>query len=287
MSDEDLVDPVEPVDPDASPVPDTPPRLVATDLDGTLLDARGEVSAYTREVLLAVEEMGVPVVFVTGRPIRWMESLWESVGGHGLAILSNGGIVYDVATHSVRRARTIAPDVLVRVGELLRDAVPGTTFALERTTGFAREPDFMPRLHPKAVPGIPVAPLEELVDDQVVKLLARHEEQGPEEFWRLAEEAVGHAVTTTWSSVGTLVEMSGAGVTKASTLSELCVELGVERGEVVAFGDMPNDLPLLDWAGTAYAMENAHVSVRAGTRRTAPHHDEDGVARTLARIFGL
>lgn len=272
---------------DDSPPPDVLPRLVATDLDGTLLDADGEVSGYTREVLLALEERGVPVVFVTGRPIRWMESLWESVGGHGLAVLSNGGIVYDVATHSVRRARTIAPDVLVRVGELLRDAVPGTTFALEKTTGFSREPDFMPRLHRAAVPDVSVARLEELVDDRVVKLLARHEEQGPEEFWRLAEEAVGHAVTTTWSSVGTLVEMSGAGVTKASTLADLCVELGVQRSEVVAFGDMPNDLPLLEWAGTAYAMENAHVSVRAGTRRTAPRHDRDGVARTLARIFGL
>ncbi|QCX28914.1 HAD family hydrolase [Nocardioides jishulii] len=274
-------------DEDGAFPPPAPPRLVATDLDGTLLGPDGAVSAYTREVLLALEERNVPVVFVTGRPIRWMEHLWEEVGGHGLAILSNGGIVYDVASHSVRRARTIAPDVLVRVARLLRSAVPGTTFALEKTTGFSREPDFMPRLKIGTDPGVPVAPLEELVDGEVVKLLARHEAQEPEEFWRLAEEAVGHEVTTTWSSVGTLVEISGAGVTKATTLAELCGDLGVTRSEVVAFGDMPNDLPLLDWAGHAYAMENAHPSLRAGARHVAPHHAADGVARTLARLFGL
>ena len=83
------------------------PRLVATDLDGTLLDSEGRVSVRTRAVLDELDAAGVPVVFTTGRPIRWMEELWEAVGGHGLAICSNGGIVYDVARREVRTARTI------------------------------------------------------------------------------------------------------------------------------------------------------------------------------------
>lgn len=263
------------------------PRLVATDLDGTLLGPDGEVSSFTREVLLALDEIDVPVVFVTGRPIRWMETLWSSVGGHGLAILSNGGIVYDVETHSVRRARTITPDVLVDVGLALRDAVPGTKFALEKTTGFSREPDFMPRIKATTDPGAKLARLEDLVDDDVVKLLARHEGIGPEEFWTMVEAVVGDRITTTWSSVGTLVEMSGRGVTKASTLADLCVDLGVSQSEVVAFGDMPNDLPLLEWAGTSYAMANAHPTVISQAQQTAPAHDEDGVAQTLVRLFDL
>src|SRR5690606_112388 len=92
------------------------PRLVATDLDGTLLDAAGTVTPRTREVITALDEMGVPVVFVTGRPMRWMEALWDAVGGHGLAICSNGGIVYDVPTQSVRKARAIPREVLLEVG---------------------------------------------------------------------------------------------------------------------------------------------------------------------------
>lgn len=263
------------------------PRLVATDLDGTLLDAAGTVTPRTREVITALDEMGVPVVFVTGRPMRWMEALWDAVGGHGLAICSNGGIVYDVPTQSVRKARAIPREVLLEVGSTLRRTVPGTTFALEKTGGFALEDDFLRHVDDRTVPDVPRGRLEQIADDTVVKLLARHDHLAPEEFWGVVEEAVGTQVTTTWSSVGTLVEMSAAGVTKASTLAELCTELGVAPQEVVAFGDMPNDLPLLEWAGTSYAMGNAHPTVLALAHHVAPRHDQEGVASTLAEIFGL
>jgi HAD superfamily hydrolase (TIGR01484 family) len=261
------------------------PRLVATDLDGTLLHSDGSVTPRTREVLAELDSRGVPVVFTTGRPIRWMESLWDEVGGHGLAICSNGGIVYDVAGQAVRTARAIAAETLGEVARLLRDAVPGTTFALEKTDGFAREPDFMPRVPPPT--DIPVGPLEEIADGTVVKLLARHEEMEPEPFWARVDDLVGSLVTTTWSSVGTLVEISAAGVTKATTLATLSAELGVGPDEVIAFGDMPNDLPLLEWAGTSYAMANAHDLVRDMADHVAPGNDEDGVAAVLAEVFGL
>jgi hypothetical protein len=261
--------------------------LVATDLDGTLLHSDGTVSARTREVLAELDARGVPVVFTTGRPIRWMESLWSEVGGHGLAICSNGGIVYDVARRRVRTARAIAPDVLVEVAGEVRQAIPGTTFALEKTSGFARETDFLPRLKVNQPPDVPTGPLEDLVDETVVKLLARHEEIEPEPFWRQVEEIVGPRVVTTWSSVGTLVEISAAGVTKASTLASLSAGLGVGPDEVIAFGDMPNDLPLLEWAGTSFAMDNAHQLVREMADHVAPGNDDDGVARVLADVFDL
>jgi hydroxymethylpyrimidine pyrophosphatase-like HAD family hydrolase len=79
--------------------------------------------------------------------------------------------------------------------------------------------------------------------------------------------------------------MSAAGVTKASTLELLCAELGVQAHEVVAFGDMPNDIPMLTWAGTSYAMAGAHASTIAAAGRTAPGNDEDGVARVLEELF--
>lgn len=261
------------------------PRLVATDLDGTLLHSDGTVTARTRAVLAELDARGVPVVFTTGRPIRWMDDLWVEVGGHGLAICSNGGIVYDVAEHRVRHAMPIERDTGIRVGELLRTAIPGTTFALEKTTGFAREDTFMPRVPPPV--HIPTGSLEEIFDDTVVKMLARHEELAPEPFWEQVEEAVGSLVTTTWSATGTLVEMSAHGVTKATTLSRLCVELGVAPEDVIAFGDMPNDLTLLAWAGTSYAMSNAHQLVRDVADHVAPPNDEDGVASVLAAVFGI
>ena len=260
-------------------------KLVATDLDGTLLHTDGTVTARTRAALTAVEDLGVTVVFVTGRPIRWMRDLWEHVGDHGLAVCSNGGVVYDVPARAVRSARPIPVDVALEVADRLREAVPGTTFAVERTTGFGKEPSFMERY--PLPDDMQVGPLAELLDELTVKLLARHEELPAEEFWVAAERAVGHLVTTTWSSVGALVEISAAGVTKATTLALLCDELGVGADEVVAFGDMPNDLAMLEWAGTSYAMANGHPSVRELAGRVAPANEDDGVAATLEELFGL
>lgn len=260
-------------------------RLVATDLDGTLLHSDGTVTERTRRVLSAVEQLGVTVVFVTGRPIRWMDDLWQHVGGHGLAVCSNGGIVYDVHEHVVRKARPIPVAVGLEVAGILRSRIPGTTFALEKTGGFAKEPAFLPDM-PRP-PELSVGPLEEVFDGTTVKLLALHEEMQPERFWAEVEELIGHLVTTTWSSVGALVEISAPGVTKASTLELVCEERGITRDEVVAFGDMPNDLPMLEWAGTSYAMANGHPSVRALADHVAPAHDEDGVAQVLEHLFGV
>ena len=260
-------------------------RLVATDLDGTLLHTDGSVTPRTRRALSALEERGVTVVFVTGRPVRWMHDLWEHVGGHGLAVCSNGGIVYDVRALAVREFRPIPRGVGLRVADLLRKGLPGTTFALERVSGFAKEREFMERY---ALPDdVQVGLLTDLFEPDTVKLLARHEEMEPERFWKDVDEIVGDLVSTTWSSVGALVEISAAGVTKASTLARVCEELHIEAEEVAAFGDMPNDLAMLEWAGTSYAMANAHPSVLAVADRTAASHDDDGVAAALEELFGL
>ena len=130
-------------------------------------------------------------------------------------------------------------------------------------------------------------PLEELVDRPVLKLLARHEALGPQDYWDAAEAAIGEHVTITWSSTSTLLEISAFGVTKATTLALLAEELGAAPEDVLAFGDMPNDLPMLAWAGLPYAMANAHPSVLAAVDHVAPSNDDDGVAAVLAEVFSL
>ena len=260
-------------------------RLVATDLDGTLLHSDGSVTDRTRRVVEELDARGVLVVFVTGRPVRWMDDLWHHVGAHGLAICSNGAIVYDVARHEVAELRPIPRRTVLEVADVVRRAVPGTAFALEKVDGFGKEPEFHPR--GPTPPELLVAPLEDIADDGVAKLLARHESLDPADFWARVEALVGDRVTTTWSSVGALVEMSAAGVTKATTLELVCAERGITPEQVVAFGDMPNDLALLQWAGRGYAMANAHTSVLAATEHHAPPHDEDGVAAVLEELFGL
>ncbi|MGL5808433.1 MAG: HAD family hydrolase [Nocardioides sp.] len=281
----------------ASTTPRVPPKLVATDLDGTLLTSEGVITPRTRRTLDAVARLGVPVVVVTGRPVRWMERLWDEIGGHragGLGVLSNGAIVYDVARREVRDSLTISARTVLEVTSALRREIPGVVFALEQGAGLGREPGFLPKLDNASQsdsPATSVAAVEDLLlataGDVVVKLLVQHDTADPEAFWAEVDRTVGHLVTTTWSSAHAMVEVSGPGVTKAATLARVARECGVRADEVLALGDMPNDVPMLEWAGTAYAMENAHPAAIAAAGRSAPSNDQDGVAVVLEEAFGL
>ena len=254
------------------------PRLVATDLDGTLLRSDGTVSGATRRVLAAVEDAGVPVVFVTGRPLRWMTHLWEMVGAHGVAVAGNGAVVYDVAAREVRRLHGIDAAAGLAVVAAIREAVPGSLFAIEDVDGIAIETErFKDDLTTR------VGPLEEQWSDSVSKLLVRSPDVAHADLPRLVTAAVGDAATGTWSMPG-LVEISASGVTKAAALAEVADDLRVGAEDVVAFGDMPNDLPMLAWAGTSYAVANANPAVLDAADHTAPANDADGVAQTLARL---
>lgn len=263
------------------------PRLVATDLDGTLVRDDGSVSPTTRDVLAALDRRGVPVVIVTARPIRWMEDLWPIVGRHGLAIVSNGAAVVEVrgeAAHTVRDVRGIEVEPGLALVDAIRAAAPEASFAVECVSGLVRDPAYVETDRFPA--GSPVGDLAELWAEPALKLLVKHQAPDPADFRRRVAEAVGEAAIATWTVDG-LVEISATGVTKATALARVAEELDVPAGEVVAFGDMPNDLPMLTWAGASYAMANGHPDVRAAADHVAPANDEDGVARVLAGLFNL
>lgn len=257
------------------------PRLVATDLDGTLVRTDGSVSPYTRDVLAELDRRGVPVVFVTGRPLRWAREVFEYVGSHGLAIASNGALVWDVAGEKVWLERPIAPNVSEEVCARLAAAVPGTQFAVETADGLTMEEGLRPSMDVRR------APLADMLVDPLYKLLAMHPTLDPDEYLALGDDAVGELVTVTHSSRTALLEISALDVTKASTLALVAAELGISAQHVIAFGDMPNDLPMLRWAGTSYAMCDAHPEVLACAANVAPGHDEDGVAKVLVEVMGL
>jgi Cof subfamily protein (haloacid dehalogenase superfamily) len=266
------------------------PRMVATDLDGTLLTSAGTVSARTRRALDRLALLDVPLVVVTGRPVRWMDDLWSAIGGHGLAVLSNGAVVYDVAAREIRTTHRLEPDLMAEVVRRLRDRLPGTAFALEKAGGIGIEPEFRSRLDNASqvdTTPIDVGPIEELLDNRTVKMLAQHEDHHPEAYWAAVDAAVGDLVTTTWSSAHAMVEISALGITKATTLAGIADELGMGSGDVLAFGDMPNDVAMLEWAGMSYAMANAHPTARDAATHQAVSNDDDGVARVLEQLYGV
>ncbi|MFF8786581.1 HAD hydrolase family protein [Streptomyces sp. NPDC015125] len=325
-------------DPPATPprAPETAvaPRLIATDLDGTLLHDDKTVSDRTIAALAAAERAGIEVFFVTGRPARWMGVVSDHVHGHGLAICANGAAVVDL--HRGGRIVEVSPlerSVALTVVDALRSAAPGTSFAVERTGGIHYEPQYPPLLlDPAAV----VAPAEKLLaedfvstlcphaaahdeaqgpgdapsggasssdapygdaggptdprgpafpEQPVIKLLAHHPELDPDAFLTLARTTAGDLASFTRSSPTALLEISGPGVSKAGTLAHCCAERGISPEEVVAFGDMPNDIEMLTWAGTSYAMANAHPDVLAATTGRTASNNDDGVAAVIERIL--
>ncbi|KIF75461.1 hydrolase [Streptomyces sp. 150FB] len=274
---------------DASPLP-TRTRLIATDLDGTLLNDDKSVSDRTIAALAAAEKAGIDVFFVTGRPARWMDVVSAHVHGHGLAICANGAAVVDLhAGGELIKVRPLPREVALDVVRTLREVAPGTAFAVELTTGIRYEPAYPPfQQDPGAIVAAAEKLLQEAGDDldaPVVKLLAHHPRLTPDGFLALARTAAGDLASFTRSSPSALLEISGLGVSKASTLALCCAERGISSDEVVAFGDMPNDLEMLTWAGTSYAMGNAHADVLAAASARTTSNNEDGVAVVIERIL--
>lgn len=260
------------------------PRVVATDLDGTLLRSDGSISARTRDALLLAEEAGAQVIFVSGRPPRWLDELADAIGQHGLAICANGALVYDVANQQVVEQHGLSSAVAMQVAAALREAVPGVVFAIERHLEFGREPVFVERW--PLPDGAIEAELEELLVDPVAKLIARHEDLDPDEFKARAAEVVGSMAEATHSSPSAMLEISATGVSKATTLAQVCEQREVSQQQVLAFGDMPNDVPMLSWAGTSYAVANAHPEAAAVADRRCGSNDDDGVAEVIEQVFG-
>ncbi len=264
-----------------------PPRLVASDVDGTLLGPSDRPGPRLLAVLDRMRAAEVPLVLATGRPPRWILPVCDAIGQRGLCVAANGAILWDAATDRVLEAAEIGVDVLAEVLERLRVALPGAGLAVERVprpgvAEFCCEPDFE---HAWPNADHVVVPLAELAALPAMKVLARRRGSSSDAMAAAVREGLGELVDVTFSASGGLVECSVRGVTKAHGLAQAAAHLGVDADEVVAFGDMPNDLAMLRWAGHGVAMGNAHPELHAAADEITARHDEDGVALVLERWF--
>ncbi len=226
------------------------------------------------------------VVLVTGRPVRWMSRIYQALGQGYPAICGNGAAIYEPATDTVRDSRPLAVAVLTDVCTRLRATIPGIAFAVEVDGGRSM-------LHEQAYelrwdlhdPAVRVVDHTELVGQDAIKLLARAAEKDPDRLAAAVRRAVGGAVEVTHSSTTGLIEMSAAGITKATGLALLAAEYAVDPADVLAFGDMPNDVPMLAWAGCGVAVANAHPEALAVADAVTLSNVDDGVADYLEHYF--
>ena len=266
------------------------PRLIATDLDGTIIGyahtRTGRLSERTIAALRAAHEAGVVVVFVTGRPLRWLGPLQDQLGDVGPVICSNGAVVVDVAADRVLLAHALETAAVDRVVVRVRALDPTATFGAEALEGFFWEDAFAADEFGQAR----AATVEEALPAEatVVKLMAKSGRMDPDAFLAAVREVGEGIVTATHSAPGVpLVEMSAPGVHKAATLAEYAAGHGIAAEDVVAFGDMPNDAEMLAWAGLGLAVASAHPSLREVADGVVGACDDDGVAAAIEALLAL
>lgn len=269
------------------------PKLVASDLDGTLLDADGVVTPRTRAALDACWDAGIPVVGVTGRGPRLLETVRAALDHRGIAVLSQGGFVVDLERDEVLRAVALPRDQAVRVIGRIEQAAGEVVLAVEEA---AEQGQVHARLRvqhgfdwPYPEPSQLLPRGEVLPPGAVLKVFLRSATLDQDALLALARTVVDPAdAELTHAGLG-FIEVLPPGITKASGLQLALDRYGVGFGDVLVFGDMPNDLPMLgavqDAGGRAVAVANAHPAVRALTSEVTSGHQVEGVARYLEAVL--
>jgi hypothetical protein len=199
-------------------------------------------------------------------------------------VCANGAVLWDLPADVLLDSFPIGCDAARDVVQRLAPLVPGAAWAVEGVDSFGHEPGYRVRW--------PV-PDDALVDDvrallarPPVKLLLRRPDGEVDAVVTCARDTVCDLVEVTYSDASaTLLEMSAAGVSKGSGLAALCAARGIDAADVIAFGDMPNDLSMLTWAGRSYAMGNAHPEVAAAADELTLTNEQDGVAVVLERLL--
>jgi Cof subfamily protein (haloacid dehalogenase superfamily) len=272
------------------------PRLVASDVDGTLLPAGWVPTDRTRAAVARVLASGTPFVLVTGRPPRWILELGRYLPGVRQAVSANGAVRYDIADDRVLSAATLSTGQLTNLAAAAKEVLPGSWLAVERISEYALDERSVPRIEqghrPNWTEGFINEPRALLLSEPAIKLLIQHDELTSDQMLSTLGQRIGSdtggdfgGATLTFSNPNGLLEAASAGVTKAAGLAGLVAELGIAPCEVIAFGDMPNDVEMLRWAGHGVAMGNAHPDVLAVADEVTASNIEDGVALVLERWF--
>jgi Cof subfamily protein (haloacid dehalogenase superfamily) len=265
------------------------PKLVATDLDGTLVRSDDTVSAYSHEVLARVRAAGIRIVGATGRGPRLTELVRTDIPSADFLVMGGGGRVVDVTEPVypvVLRDERLDGRVLAELLAAL-EAEVGTLSILveagdEHQAPLWGDPDPAWR-YPDVVEARVRA---EALAGPVIKGFARHDVHDADALLAIARRVVPPNVASVTQAGLGYIEICPPGVDKATGLAVAATALGVAADEVLVFGDMPNDVPMFRWAGFGrVAVANAHPEVRALADEVTLANDDDGVAVYLDALL--
>ena len=261
-----------------------PYRIVATDLDGTLLRSDESVSPRTRDALAAITASGAAHIVVTGRAVPWTRHVFDDLGYQGLAVCGQGAQVYDAGEHrlltSVTLDRQLAALALAKI-----EAETGPLYLAASRDGL--DGDVLVGPGYAVTDRLPATPFTDVADRwsaPLNKLYIQHPTLSDDELAEAARVAAGGFVSVAMAGAG-IVELLPLGLSKATGLSLAARRLGARAEDTIAFGDMPNDVPMFAWAAHGVAMANAHEELRAVADEVTLSNEDDGIAVVLERLL--
>ena len=262
------------------------PKLIAIDLDGTILDDSGKASDRTISALKMLEDASVEVVFVTGRPPRWMFQVSEQFKS-GKAIIANGAMIYDLSSSKIEREWLISVGDQAEIFRRIRNSTQEVNMAIEWGENFVREKSYMPRWDDGNDPeGCQL--IEDKAVQDVYKILIQNKDPRykPDLMLEEISSLVVDIAETTYCNLGVpLIEISRKGVNKGTALAAYAMQIGIDASNTWCFGDNVNDFPMLAWASESWIMENGHPEGRKIAKYVAPSFLDDGVAQVLESYF--
>ena len=262
-------------------------KLIATDLDGTLFGPDHEVSDVTAEALRAVAALGVEVVVATGRSHWSAVPRLEHLGCVRWLIGSNGATVYDFEAGDVVIRRPLGADAVRAVVEGVGKQFPSVGYAWESPDGVFHSDRFVRnrKATDRRFPIVERPTYEFNIDGpEILKLMIAHDLLTEYDWLDAMAVHVPDGLSASTSGAS-FVEITAANANKGAALRLLCEQLGVDRAETIAFGDHSNDLAMLHWVGTGYAMANGAARLLDIADAVAPPNHEHGVAQVLTSLF--
>ncbi len=254
------------------------PKLVALDVDGTIVDGQNVISPATADAVQRVVEAGIPVVIATGRAVPGAFEICDRLDlPDGLAVCSNGAVLIGYrpvevihavtfdASEAVQRVLVEVPDAFVAVEEV------GVGYRVNRPfpTG-------------EIAGTITVEDTDSLISEPVTRVIIRAPAHDPHEFHALVE-GLGLTETNYYIGYTAWLDIAPLGVSKASGLDWVVDRLGVDPADVLAVGDGFNDLEMLQWAGRGVAMGHGPDQLKDVADAVTGTVFEDGLAMELAR----
>ncbi|MET9557880.1 HAD family hydrolase [Streptomyces sp. NPDC006645] len=274
-----------PVPASSAPASGFPYKLVATDLDGTLLGEDHTVSARTRDALAAATAAGAAHIIVTGRAVPWTRGILDDLGYDGLAVCGQGAQVYHAGEHRLLTSVTLDRQVAVVALSKIEAEVGPLALAASRD-GLDGDvlvgPGYQVQEGP--LPSLRLDDRTEMWTQPINKVYIQHPELSDDELAKVARETAGGMVAVVMAGPG-VVELLPLGLSKATGLSLAARRLGVTAADTIAFGDMPNDIPMFGWARHGVAMANAHEALKAVADEVTASNDDDGIAVVLEKLL--